>query len=83
MIKLRALLSLLCRGTQVAIRGRFAKPLGWVSRCAGSNPALDAKDAACPGGEDAVLKTVARRGCRFESCVLRQLVRQGRARLGD
>ena len=59
MIKLRALLSLLCRGTQVAIRGRFAKPLGWVSRCAGSNPALDAKyGRVSRAASRPVLKTV-------------------------
>ena len=30
-------------GTQEAIRGRFAKPLGWVFRCEGSNPSRSAK----------------------------------------
>ena len=30
-------------GTQVAIRGRFAKPLGWVFRCEGSNPSRSAR----------------------------------------
>ena len=76
MIKLRALFSLknfkLCRGTQAAIRGRFAKPLGQLCWREGSNPSLDAIIyAVCPGGEEAVLKTVGRRACRFESCVLR------------
>ena len=29
--------------------------------------------AVCPGGEGAVLKTVGRKACRFESCALRHI----------
>lgn len=35
------------------------------------------KHAVCPGGEEADLKSVGRRACRFESCVLRQYGSRG------